>query len=246
MDMVEEGLRLFVLERASKSTVHEICGYFAITSSDGNRFYAFCRSFDCRVFISISTYPTIDFSRQLFELLQFEPVDDIPHILSILCTFPIVPAAGVAYNIHLSRGIARLQFTSCEQVEDIPLDMVVLSVMTPHMLVRAWEAIILERKVVVISSIDSLISACCEYIRRLALPLAVVNTFVPLLPPELIHTVEAPFPYLVGANSITLRENITDMSEIVVIDLVRYLKLYCVFVSLLTLFIISLQRTLEQ
>jgi hypothetical protein len=104
-------------------------------------------------------------------------------------------------------------------VEDFDIDYIVLSVMTPMMLVKAWEAIVLEKKVLVVSSTDSIITACCEFLRRMVSPLVIVNTYVPLLPLQLIDAVDAPFPYLLGTNTKLLKDNIVDLSDTVVIDL---------------------------
>ncbi|KAJ1432492.1 hypothetical protein B484DRAFT_327313, partial [Ochromonadaceae sp. CCMP2298] len=66
------------------------------------------------------------------------------------------------------------------------------------MLVKAWEALVLERKVLVMSSVSSVIPAVCEFLRRMVSPLNIINTYVPLLSLQLIETVEAPTPYLLG------------------------------------------------
>ena len=220
MDIVQQGLQMFILERASKSIHNELCGFFAVTGSDGTRFFAFFRSFRSSVFVSVSSFPILNTIRQLFDLLEFEKAENILPILNILCELPVVPAAGAIYRLQLSHGSTSVKFNLADQVDDAAMDAIILTVMTPLMLVRAWESVVMERKVLVVSSIDSIITACCEYIRRLVLPLEVVNTYVPLLPPELVNTIEAPFPYLLGANSDVVRDSAVDISETVIIDLV--------------------------
>lgn len=123
------------------------------------------------------------------------------------------------YDVALTKGTASLKFSSVEQVEDFDIDYIVLSVMTPLMLVQAWEALVLEKKVLVVSATDSIITACCEFLRRVVAPLVIVNTYVPLLPLQLIDAVDAPFPYLLGTNTRMLKENIMDLSDTVVVDL---------------------------
>ena len=58
-----------------------------------------------------------------------------------------------------------------------------------------------------------------EFLRRMVSPLVIVNTYVPLLPLQLIDAVDAPFPYLLGTNTRLLKENILDLSDTVVVDL---------------------------
>eukprot|EP01032_Pedospumella_encystans_P016977 gene16977-19347_t len=219
IDTIESGLKLFIINGISNATTSETTGKFVFTSSDSSRYFAFFRSYDTKVFVSVSNLPTMSFSRTLFELLQHEPIESIPSILLTLCEIPIFPAVGMKYDIALSNGTASLKFSCVEQVEDVDIDYIVLNVMTPAMLVKAWEAIILEKKVLVISNTDSIITACVEFLRRMMSPLVIVNTYVPLLPLQLIETVDAPVPYLLGSNTKMLKDNVFDLSDTVVVDL---------------------------
>jgi hypothetical protein len=219
MDIIESGLKIFVLDAANDSVSSEIAGNFVVTSSDGLRYFAFFRAFNNRIFVSVSQISSMSFSRKVFDLLENEKKDTLPIVLLTLCQLPILPCAGLRYDLEMSHGTATLNYSVAEQPEDCDIDLIVSQLMTPSMLVEAWESVILERKVLVVSVVDSVVTACCEFIRRMALPLVMVNTYVPLLPIQLIHTVEAPFPYLVGANTNTLREHQVDLSDTVVIDL---------------------------
>jgi len=175
------------------------------------------------VLVAVSSLPTMAVTRRIFELLGHEAVDKIPPILLTLTELPVYPGSGLEYEIAFTHGTASVKFSYLELVEDIDMDYVVLNVMTPAMLVAAWEAIVLERKVIVISNTNDIIIPCCEFLRRLVAPLTIVNTYVPLLPLQLIDTVDdtvdAPFPYLLGANTDLLKRNIRDLSDTVVVDL---------------------------
>lgn len=219
IDTIESGLKLFIINGIENATTSEATGKFVFTSSDSSRYFAFFRSFDTKVFVAVSNLPTMSFTRTLFELLQHEPTESIPSILLTLCEIPIFPAVGMTYDVVLLNGTATLKFSAVEQVEDIDIDYIVLNVMTPHMLVKAWEALVLEKKVLVISNTDSIITACVEFLRRMMAPLVIVNTYVPLLPLQLIETVDAPVPYLLGSNTKMLKDNVFDLSDTVVVDL---------------------------
>jgi len=104
-------------------------------------------------------------------------------------------------------------------VDDDDIFAVAIQLLSPRMLVTAWESIVLERKVLVMSSVPSLVPPVCEFLRRMALPFVVVNTYVPFLPEALITAVEAPFPYLLGADTHMLLRNRVDLSDSVVFDL---------------------------
>jgi hypothetical protein len=125
----------------------------------------------------------------------------------------------LSYNISLFSGTLALHFDQLGMVEDEDMNLIASRLLTPQMIYDSWEALILENKVLVISSIPSIVPYCCEFLRRLVLPLVVINTYVPFLPVELLSTIEAPFPYLVGAQSDHIQLHQVDVSETYVVDL---------------------------
>lgn len=220
VDIVEQGLHIFISDVNDRGSLKkESCGNFVLTSSDGSRFYAFWCGLHSRVFVAVSRFPHFSFSRQLMVLLGTEVTSSIKAQLLTLCETPIMPSSGLSYILQFDSGSAKLDFNSCEQINDCDVNMIPVSLFTPHMLIAAWESILLERKVLIISVSSSIISPCCEFLRRLMLPLNLVNTFVPLLPRQLINAIEAPFPYLCGAETPFVLESEANLSNIVLIDL---------------------------
>jgi len=217
-DAIESGLKLFLVDALVNRTSRDTTGSFILTPSSF-RYFAFFRGFDTRMLVAVSNLPIIPVARRIFDLLDYEVPSSIPATLLTLCELPVFPGAGLQYDVGLGAGEASVRFSSVEQVEDVELDHTVLSIMTPMMLVKAWEALVLERKVLVMSSVSSVIPAVCEFLRRMVSPLNIINTYVPLLSLQLIETVEAPTPYLLGANTKLLKENIVDLSDTVVVDL---------------------------
>ena len=189
MDTIESGLELFVTDALSKSEDEESFGNFVITTSDGTRFFAYFKGFKDKIFVCTSRFPLLSFSRNLLELISFENSNLIESIFLCLCETPIYPAYRLTYQIQLTNGTANIDFSNIEQVDDTDSNFIVLSLFTPLILVTAWEAIILERKVLVVCSVSSVLGACCEFLRRISLPLVTVNTFVPVLPKQLINAV---------------------------------------------------------
>jgi len=95
-----------------------------------------------------------------------------------------------------------------------------MNCLKPEMIVYSWESLILERKVLVTSSTQSLIAPCCEFLRRLILPLILVQAYVPVTSVGTMNVIEAPFPYLVGVHSDLLGlMPWLDYSDIVVVDI---------------------------
>jgi hypothetical protein len=161
----------------------------------------------------------ISFTRKIFTLIAPEPTETISSILLTLCEYPIINVPSLSYDIHFSSGVLTLQFDQLGLVKDEDMNLIVSRLFTPQMLFDSWEALIVENKVLVISSVSSIIPYCCEFLRRLVVPLVVVNTYVPLLTEELLDTIEAPFPYLVGAQSDHVYAHGVDLSDTYVVDL---------------------------
>jgi hypothetical protein len=161
----------------------------------------------------------ISFTRKIFNLIAPEPKETISSILLTLCEYPIISVPSLSYDIRFYSGTLTLQFDQLGLVKDEDMNLIVSRILTPQMLFDSWEALILENKVLVISSVSAIIPYCCEFLRRLVVPLVVVNTYVPLLTEELLNTIEAPFPYLVGAQSDHVYAHGVDISDTYVVDL---------------------------
>jgi hypothetical protein len=230
---LEIGVQFFITEFASKPFITDTFGQFVVTSSVGTKYNVFWRSLESRMFIAVTSFYLLTFTRELFSLLPSIPAADLYVTLLSLCETPMLPISGVQYNINFQRVlkgssaselvdsafIKPIKFSNVEQVCDWSINAVALSVFNAKMLVSAWEAILLERKVLVASTNAALIAPCCEFLRRLVLPLMVINTYVPYLTPLIINTLDSPLPYLVGADTNDVLNSFIDLSETVVVDL---------------------------
>ena len=195
-------------------------GSFVTTTAKANRYHCFWRGNESMMLIGLSVFPFPTFARQVFECLGGEIKDNLVPTLVRLCECPILPACNIDYTIRFSTGEAVLSFSAHEQVNDVETLSVALRLLTPMMLIRAWEAVILERKLLVVSSRTAVLEPCCEFIRRLALPLNLVSSYMPLLWEQAITAIEAPFPYLYGANSNLLdKYKSLDLSDTIILDL---------------------------
>lgn len=219
MNAIESGLEIFMLEAAKKCQNNEMFDQFVITTTDGSKYFAHWKGFNNQFFIAVSRIPLASFSRNIFQYLPFENSLSLQNILRTLCELPICPMPMIDYNIKLLKGSAHIKFSSISQVSDFDYNYIVMNIFNPIMLASAWESLILERKVLLVTSIPSILAPCCELLRKLILPFVIINTFVPLLPKQLIHAIEAPFPYLLGADINDVIESHVDLSETVVIDL---------------------------
>jgi len=220
IDDLEMGVKMTVLGTVKDLEV-ETFSSFVVSTSDGSRYYCAFRCFKYRVFVAVSRLPITSFTREVFDLLQMENPADLANILLILSETPVQPAASLRYTFQFSaeRTVA-LDFSMVEQTRDHDLDMLVVKLFSPRMLVSAWEAVILEKQIMVVSKTPALVGPCCEFIRRLALPLTVVSTFIPLLHEAAVEMVESPVPYIVGVDAEILRRNTyLYFPDVIVVDL---------------------------
>jgi hypothetical protein len=227
-DDIEDSLPVFLkdtLEPNNYDLPTEMFGNFVLTTSAHLRFFVIWRGLGNKLFIAISRYQLTNFSRRVFELLEYEKKESVYRILLKLTELPILPACGLSYELKFSNGIALMEFSSLDQIVDVDVDLVVMSVFTADMLICAWESVLLERKVLVVSSSAAVAAAACEFISSTALPFKIVSTYIPYLPEELISGIdlsvlEAPFPYLIGALSTAVYNTKgLDLTDIVVLDL---------------------------
>lgn len=219
IDNVESGLMLFLSDVANNTMEEEIYGGFVVTSSDGSRYYCAWRGLKEKIFVAVSQMYMSTFSRQLLNNLSSEPQEHLYEILIALSETPILPLYGITYNVKLMNTSVPLRFSCIEQTEDIDINIIVTSLFNPRMLVSAWESILLERKVLVVSSNETVVAPCCEFLRRLVIPFVTINTFIPFLPEAMIEIIDAPVPYLVGAKTEIVLKARINLSEIVVVDL---------------------------
>lgn len=159
------------------------------------------------------------FTRSIFSCLKQESLSTLPQVMSTLCEFPIIDTAGARYEVKMSGATLPLQFNRLGMVDDFDMYTIALRLLSPQMMVDAWECLMLEYKVLVVASSKEVIPLCCEFLRRMVSPLVVVNTYVPLLPSSLLNAIEAPFPYLLGAQVDDVLSNFIDLTDTAVIYL---------------------------
>lgn len=74
----------------------------------------------------------------------------------------------------------------------------VLACLSAPELVKALSALLLERKVILVSRQQELLGCCCEALLGLLYPFTWSHTYIPLLCRQLLPYINAPFPYLIG------------------------------------------------
>ena len=207
---------------AEKGALPPRYGVVSYTLFDSKRFEGFYKSNadGSKFIVAISSLPLHSTCRRMFDLIDNDAtnLNNLCSIFTTLCEAPVLPACGLVYELRFpcGRGLP-LHVSINEQFDDDDVFAVALQVLNPRMLVLVWESLLLERHVLVVSSHPSLLAPCCEFLKRLILPLAFVGSYIPHLPDA--NLIDAPVPYLHGISAQRLRSSGADLAGVVVLDL---------------------------
>uniref|UniRef100_A0A0G4FXC1 UDENN domain-containing protein n=1 Tax=Chromera velia CCMP2878 TaxID=1169474 RepID=A0A0G4FXC1_9ALVE len=120
-------------------------------------------------------------------------------VVALLAETPVPPPGGL--EVHFRVGDVSLAL-SRPAVNQLPLLQVPVDVLfdrlTVESVVSLWSAVLLERRVALVSAHASVVTAACEVIRSLLFPLKLVTVYIPLLPSHLIDMCASPVPFLFG------------------------------------------------
>ena len=182
-----------------------------------------------KVLCLLSTWPYLtafrEYLSQLYRLASTTNVMHAPlerYILNICCEIPAPPPG--AYEVQLSILDSTIRFWAP------PAKLPIAYVALPHKilfecldldnLLTVWTALIVERRVLLLSSQYSVLTVCSEILCSLLFPLRWSHLYVPLLPRMLCPMLDAPVPYLCGIvreNWMHAQQFVSD--ETIVVDL---------------------------
>jgi hypothetical protein len=223
IDQAEDGLKQFLVDPQVLGSNEEMCVSHVMTNHDG-RLFLFARCFKHKIIGFVSALPIISFLRSLLRQLEVSPVENILPIIYTFCEFPILPLPSVHYNFQFADTSVVISFGGLQNVEEPDMDIIAMTVLTPFMMVKAWEAIILDRSVLVVSKDTSLLLPCCEFLRKLISPMSFSGTFIPIMPS--IELLEACGTFLMGADLNVLTATDAPLSGVVILDLDRRLIIH--------------------
>ena len=136
----------------------EYFGNFVLTTDKASLYHCYWRGTKNKILMGLSKFPFRTFARQVFDRLGYESSESLIPTLIRLCELPILPACNLEYKIHFSTGYEILSFSNLEQVNDAEIYKIALGSLNSMMMISAWEALVLERKIIVVASEDSLVA----------------------------------------------------------------------------------------
>jgi hypothetical protein len=220
IEMVEEGLKGLITETLLY-TENKVVSFANVLTNHDGRLYVYASGTRQKIVAVVSSLPAIAFSRSLLQLLNDEANESLLPIVYSLCELPILPVPNISYQFQFANSSASIRFSELEHVIDLDMDVVVLNILSPIMIVKAWEALIVERRVVVASVNTALLLPVCEFLKKLIAPFSFVGTYIPVIPSSGIEALEAPGNFIIGVDSTALKGSTVSLSGIVLVDLDR-------------------------
>lgn len=217
VETVEEGLKGLSQDILASGSEYKFTCH-VLTNHDG-RLYVFSRCSNNKIVSFVSMLPIMSFCKEILDVLDFEPLESILPTIYTFCEIPILPLPNFSYCFKLFKSSLRIKFSILELVEDTNIDMLALASLTPEIIVKAWEALIMERRILVLSSREEFLLPVCEFLRRILTPLSFIGTYIPILPSSGVEAVEAPGTFIVGAKTDLIKSSTLMLNGIVIIDL---------------------------
>lgn len=221
IEVVEDGLRGFLVDYCSQVSMESVSSAdFVLTNHDG-RIYIHVSISKLQVIALACALPNFEYCRSLLYALSEESADVVCPLVYALTDTPLLPLPNLTYEFQFSQSTSSISFNELTISSDEESAMIVLNLFTPEMMVYAWEALIVERRILVISSYSSMLLPCCEFLRKIIAPLPYTGTYIPELPVSSMEAIDAPGTYIIGVETSAVQAAGLNLYGIVVLDLDR-------------------------
>eukprot|EP01040_Poterioochromonas_malhamensis_P019053 gene19053-22407_t len=192
-----------------------------ITKNDNCKLYLFIRSFNHKFIAFVSHWPIFTFFRNFCQFIENDvSIDAVLPYIYTFCEFPVLALPSIDYKFIFGKSNATISFGSLCNLEQEDFDAIALTTLTPYMMVKAWEAIIVERNVIVTSKDTSLLLPCCEFLKKIISPMTLAKThYIPVIPA--LDCLDSTGAYVMGVDLKMLTENDWPLPGVVILNLDR-------------------------
>eukprot|EP01028_Stygiella_incarcerata_P010470 TRINITY_DN5433_c0_g1_i2.p1 TRINITY_DN5433_c0_g1~~TRINITY_DN5433_c0_g1_i2.p1 ORF type:complete len:1189 (-),score=357.81 TRINITY_DN5433_c0_g1_i2:45-3611(-) len=175
--------------------------------------------------VILSHYPLLDVFRTfLVELYRISismgkiPLERL--VGSFVLETPLPPPGKVLVQFSIGKSVISIKRPPINEIPcpDVPFERL-FQALEPRNVILVFQCILLEKKVLLISSHISLIGIVCEILLSLIFPFRWPNVYIPVLPVIFSDFLRAPVPYLIGTHRSVYREGMLTHDEVVVVDL---------------------------
>jgi len=205
------GLEEFVFEAPLQVPIT-----FVLTSEDGRTLFAASLSFldmstgELKAVCLLSQLPMVSFlTRLVWNVVEQRDNSYFPRKLASLRETVSLPIEGIVeFDLFENSKVMRIEIPLANELPllDVPLSVVVRRLSLPTLL-SVFEAILLEKSVVVLSHETSELTPFCLAVLCLIYPFHFQHVFIPLLPPNAHGVLQAPVPYLCGLSPNSLESH---------------------------------------
>ncbi len=219
LEQAEDGLKQFLTNPDFFQNNEDICVSHVMTNHDG-RLFLFARCYHHKIIAIVSVLPILSFFRSFMNYLETAPSDSILPTVYTFCEFPILPLPSLNYQFEFTPTLTgTINFGHLQNLEENDMDIIAMTVLTPTMIIKAWETLILERSILIVSKDTSLLLPVCDFIRKLITPMSYPGTFIPIMPS--IELLDATGFFIMGADVNQVINSDAKLSGIVILDLDR-------------------------
>ena len=202
------------------------CYSFVLTDTDGTKRHATCLSFRRAVanefrrtvlcVLSVKPYYSLFEANLVHILRRLSSIDDdfngeqLPppeRLVSLLVELE-VPVGSCSFELE-SCGRRCFYRVACTHEFGLPviddaMFRILFSCLSPDMVVILLENVLLERRIMIHSRHPQRLTAVATAITCLLYPFEWSHVFIPVLPHQLVHYLQAPMPYIIGVLSSVL------------------------------------------
>jgi len=182
-----------------------------------------------KVLCLLSTWPYLhafrEYISQLYRLATHTNQMKAPierYIINICEEIPAPPPGS--FEIRMKICSSTIRFWAPPANQPIPYVSLPFQVLFECLdtanIIYVWYSLILEQKILLVSSQYSLLTICSEILCSLLFPMQWSHLYIPILPRFLSQMLDAPMPYLIGVSRDNLAHSIEDVSnETIIVDL---------------------------
>ncbi|XP_059062992.1 DENN domain-containing protein 1A isoform X2 [Achroia grisella] len=200
---------------------------FVLTSMDSKYTFCFCR-YDPKskaALVLLSHLPWHDIFYKLLNcianLLNSPERGELTYFLESCRSRPPMPGhtLKVTYNAGHSVFTCQSPDPKLPSIPDNHNLTEYFSALEPKSMIGLWAALLNERRVAIVASKPSRLSACVQAANATLFPMSWQHIFIPILPKHLVDYLLAPMPFLIGVPKCVMESvRMSEIGDVVILD----------------------------
>ncbi|KAM3969054.1 LOW QUALITY PROTEIN: DENN domain-containing protein 1A [Aphomia sociella] len=200
---------------------------FVLTSMDSKYTFCFCR-YDPKAksaLVLLSHLPWHDIFFKLLNcianLLNSPERGELTYFLESCRSRPPMPGHTLKVTYNAGHSVFTCQSPDAK-LPSIPENYNLteyFSALDPKSMIGLWAALLNERRVAIVASKPSRLSACVQAANATLFPMSWQHIFIPILPKHLVDYLLAPMPFLIGVPKCVMESvRMSEIGDVVIVD----------------------------